>query len=62
MLVMVLWLLSIVVLVFGTLAVLGKIFGGTKKDPIEILNMRYAKGEITKEEYEQIKKAMKEEQ
>lgn len=62
MLVMVLWLLSLLILVFGTLAILGKLFGGSKKDPIEILNIRYAKGEITKEEYEQMKKAMKESQ
>lgn len=59
MLVMIVWLFSLIVLVFGILAILNKIFGGTKKDPLHILNIRYAKGEITKEEYEQMKKAIK---
>ena len=29
------------------------------KSPLEVLNERYAKGEITKEEYEEIKKTIK---
>ncbi len=52
---MMIWLLSLVVLVFGVMGILSKLFGSPKKDPISILNTRLAKGEITKEEYERLK-------
>jgi putative membrane protein len=34
----------------------GNLEGSTRESPMEILKMRYAKGEITKEEFDRIKK------
>lgn len=54
---------SITYYVHGTAAIVEKDEESTVKeevskvdDPIRVLNLRYAKGEITKEEYEQMKK------
>ncbi len=58
MLVMVVWLLSLVVLVFGILGIMGKIFGSHKINALKALNDKYLKGEITKEEYEQAKRVL----
>ncbi len=58
MLVMVLWLLSLVVLVFGILGIMSKMFGNSKVNTLKALNDKYLKGEITKEEYEQAKRVL----
>jgi len=55
---MVVWLLSLVVLVFGILGIMGKIFGSHKMNALKALNDKYLKGEITKEEYEQAKRVL----
>ena len=52
-------------LIFGALGFLGfktRILGflGFKEDPLIILKIRLAKGEITKEEYEEMKKVLEE--
>ncbi|GAB6078852.1 SHOCT domain-containing protein [Hydrogenobaculum acidophilum] len=58
MLVMVVWLLSLVVLVFGILGIMSKIFGSHKSTALKALNDKYLKGEISKEEYEQAKRVL----
>jgi putative membrane protein len=51
-------ILIAIFLIFGRRGVGPSCWHGTKESetPLEILKKRYAKGEITKEEYEQIKK------
>ena len=58
MLVMILWLLSLVILVFGILWILGKLFGSSKANTLKALNDKYLRGEISKEEYEQAKRVL----
>jgi uncharacterized membrane protein len=55
---MILWLLSLVILVFGILGILGKLFGSPKGNTLKALNDKYLRGEISKEEYEQAKRVL----
>jgi len=54
------WVLIIALIVWGVIALVrrGNSASGTapKHDPLDTAKERYAKGEISKEEYEQIKK------
>ncbi len=58
------WLLFLIAIVVGLIYLAQSTIGrqniskklGPKEDPLEILKTRYAKGEISKEEFEQIKK------
>ncbi len=51
-----LWIVIIGLIVWGVVAFTRRGESTTKRDPLEIAKERYAKGEITKEEFEQIKK------
>ena len=57
-LMMVLWLLLIVAIIVLVMRLLGGHGNGTihKADPLDIAKERYAKGELTKEQFEQVKK------
>jgi putative membrane protein len=56
----VLWAGLIALLVWGVMKISKSGGGGeSKKEPMDIAKERYAKGEITKEEFEQIKKDLK---
>jgi len=50
--------LSLVILVFGILWILGKLFGSHKANTLKALNEKYLRGEISKEEYEQAKRVL----
>jgi putative membrane protein len=54
------WIVIIGLIVWGVIALTryaGKgAGGGQRRDPLEILKERYARGEISREEFEQIKK------
>ncbi|HPL98258.1 MAG TPA: SHOCT domain-containing protein [Smithellaceae bacterium] len=56
---MFMWLIFLVVLAvaiyFIVVVAKNKNLGGTNETPLEILKKRYAKGEITKEEFDRIK-------
>jgi putative membrane protein len=52
------WIVIIGLIVWGVIALTryaGKSTGG-RREPLEILKERYAKGEISREEFEQVKK------
>ncbi|MBC9795783.1 SHOCT domain-containing protein [Sinomicrobium weinanense] len=58
-----LWWIFWVILIVGAawliyLKSTGNNTGGSKDSPLEILKKRYAKGEISKEEYEETKKTL----
>lgn len=55
------WLLFLVFIVFVVMRLLRHRdwTPGSQSDPIEIAKARYARGEITKEQFEQIKKDLK---
>jgi putative membrane protein len=54
------WIVIIGLIVWGVIALVKHGSSGSntsqKRDPLEIAGERYAKGEISKEEYEEIKK------
>jgi putative membrane protein len=54
----ILWVGLIALLAWGVVKV-SKGGGESKKEPLDIARERYARGEITKEEFEQIKKDLK---
>jgi putative membrane protein len=58
------WLVIIGLIVWGIIALTRRVGSksgpGEKEDPLEIAKKRYAKGEISKKEFEQIKKDLKE--
>ena len=55
----VLWILFVVVLVLGIVLLAKALLkDSSKEDPIAILKKRYAKGEISKKEYEELKKEL----
>lgn len=58
---MLFWLVLLVVIIVVVVKLLtGQINnGGHKNDPLDIAKERYAKGEIKKEEFEQLKKDIK---
>lgn len=60
---MILFWIGIIALFFWTINKIAQTndIKKTTKDPIDILKRRYAKGEITKKEYEKIKKDLDEE-
>ncbi len=51
-----LWIVIIGLIVWGVIALTRRGQSSTKRDSLEIAKERYAKGEITKEEFEQLKK------
>ena len=58
--------LVVVAIVFGFVVLLTKyaqkqaaVTGEQTTDPLDIIKLRYAKGEITKDEFEQLKKDLK---
>ena len=51
-----LWVGLIVLLVWVVMKIVTDRSTGSKSDPMDIAKERYAKGEISKEEFEQIKK------
>jgi putative membrane protein len=54
------WIVIIGLIIWGVIALTRYVgrssAGGERRDPLEILKARYARGEITREEFEQIKK------
>ena len=54
------WVIIIALIVWGVIALVKRGYSTSntshKRDPLEIAKERYAKGEISKEEYEEIKK------
>ena len=56
----ILWIVIIILVVWGVIALVKHSSSTSntpqKHDPLEIAKERYARGEITKEEYEEIKK------
>ena len=56
----IIWIVFIGLIVWGIIALTryaGKSSGGTgRRDPLEILKERYARGEISREEFEQMKR------
>jgi len=57
------WLILIIVVAFSVYLIYnrnigagGGSFGGRRESPMDILKTRYAKGEISKEEFERLKK------
>lgn len=56
------WLLSLAILVIGTIAIMNKLFTpklSSKESLIKILEAKYISGEITKEEFEKIINVLK---
>lgn len=55
------WLILVIVAAIAIyLIVQAQRGGGTRETPLEILKKRYAKGEITKEEYDQLRRDLSE--
>lgn len=57
----ILWIIVLVLIVFGVYYFIKNksITGGVKETPLDILKKRYAGGELTKEQYEQMKNELK---
>lgn len=61
------WLLFLIIIIIGIVYSVQSQHGGQKmsgffdqkEDPLEILKIRYAKGEITKQQFEQMKEDLK---
>ncbi len=53
---MLLWIGVIILVIWGVMKIAGSSGSETKSDALNIAKERYAKGEIAKEEFEQIKK------
>jgi putative membrane protein len=53
---MLLWIGVIILVIWGVMKIAGSSDSETKSDALNIAKERYAKGEIAKEEFEQIKK------
>ena len=57
----IIWLAVLIALGFGIYYFMKNksLLGGTNETPLDILNKRYARGELTKEQYEQMKDSLK---
>lgn len=55
---MLLWLVAIVVVIWLVVKMSQKPGGSAQETPLDILKKRYAKGDITQEEFEQKKKEL----
>jgi putative membrane protein len=58
---MIIWIVILIAIGFGVYYFMNNksMIPGVKETPLEILNKRYAGGELTKEEYEQMKNELK---
>lgn len=54
-----LWLIFLALLAFVAIRFIRHYEGRTRGDPLDIVKQRYAKGEINKEQFEQLKKDLK---
>lgn len=58
---MILWFVILIAIGFGAYYFLNnkQVFFGTNETPVDILNKRYARGELAKEQYEQMKEELR---